>query len=154
MPPAQVGKQDRGHSCYVEVSLHAGLTLLPGQVPAPDRRRPVQQRPVVPACPWANRSPATSGDLHILQAPQRVGAILYDEDNCLYDHVGYLASMWWTGPGPAGPGDELAATAGLALRAELPRGLSDENQRLCEQVGDLENRLAAVYGEWRSTRPM
>ena len=58
MPPAQVGKQGRGHSCYVEVSLHAGLTLLPDrsrrptgdvQFSTPQLYRPVLGRVVLPA---------------------------------------------------------------------------------------------------------
>lgn len=48
MPPAQVGKQGRGHSCCVEVSLHAGVTLLLDR----GSSRPTGRCPVQRAVRW------------------------------------------------------------------------------------------------------
>ena len=48
------------------------------------------------------------------------------------------------------PPDQRPSAASLQRRVEV---LSDDNQRLRQRVDELEQRLAAVYGEWRSARP-
>lgn len=48
------------------------------------------------------------------------------------------------------PRDQRPSVTSLQRRLEV---LSDENQRLRGCVDELERRLAAVYGEWRSARP-
>ena len=48
------------------------------------------------------------------------------------------------------PPDQRPSAASLQRRVEV---LTDDNQRLRQRVDELEQRLAAVYGEWRSARP-
>lgn len=48
------------------------------------------------------------------------------------------------------PPDQHPSAASLQCRVEV---LTDDNQRLRQRVDELEQRLAAVYGEWRSARP-
>ena len=46
------------------------------------------------------------------------------------------------------PPDQRPSAASLQRRVEV---LTDDNQRLHERVDELEQRLAAVSGEWRSS---
>lgn len=52
-------------------------------------------------------------------------------------------------PPSSPPPSQRASTTSLQRRLEA---LTDDNQRLRRRVQELEDRLAAVYGEWRLQR--